>query len=100
MSSQSTISFPVGTDIDAPGRPWKAQNLDAALLLLPAGHIGVIHTSIGRGVVLAIVAGSGTLVRQRGPQVLRAGVVLWLRPGRVRGVLAGSHGLAYVTVRR
>jgi hypothetical protein len=77
-----------------------AEGLEAALVLLPAGHLGVFRTGNGHGVVLVTVTGSGTLVTQQGPQGLTAGVVLWLRPGPDRVVVAGNHGLACVTVRR
>ena len=67
-----------------------------ALVLLPAGHS--VATS-GHG-VLILVTGTGTLTTCDGLRGLSPGMLLWLPQGSVRGVVAGTWGLAYLTVHR
>jgi quercetin dioxygenase-like cupin family protein len=100
MSSNSMVSVPVHADRGDTGRRPVASNPESTLILLPVGHRVVPHTAPGHGVVLLVIAGSGTLATRHGLQDLDAGVLLWLPHGSARSVVAGNRGLAYLTVRR
>lgn len=100
MSSNSVLSVPMHADRRGTRRRLVASNPESTLTLLPGGHGVVPHTAPGHGVVLLVIAGSGTLATRNGSQDLDAGSLLWLPHGSARSVVAGNRGLAYLTVRR
>jgi quercetin dioxygenase-like cupin family protein len=95
----------IGDHAAAPsGVVWRlaeaARQLDANVLNLPPGQSIGTHAESDLDVLLAILAGTGTMTTDVGPLALVPGEVVWLPHGSTRSLTAGTHGLAYLTVHR
>ena len=99
MSSRPVMSVPSPSS-DGGGRWPTARHPETALVLLPAGHRVATRTTSGHGALMPVITGTGTLTTRDGLRGLSPGMLLWLPQGSVRGVVAGTWGLAYLTVHR
>jgi quercetin dioxygenase-like cupin family protein len=100
MSSLAMAAVRVPTSGDSARPLGGAKRSDTVLVLLPPGHRVVPATVSGRGLLLLVITGSGTLTTCREAQDLSAGVLLWLPHESAPSMEAGNHGLAYLAVRR
>lgn len=78
---------------DVPGR-----GLDANVIHLPPGEAIEPHDGPALDVLWHVVSGDGTLLMAAGGAPVRAGDVVHLPRGSLRGVRAGADGLTYLTV--
>ncbi|MEU1053235.1 hypothetical protein ABZ397_11860 [Streptomyces sp. NPDC005876] len=87
-----------------PGALWKlaepGRQLDANVVRLPPSARVAPHTEPDLDVLLLVLAGAGTLLGTGDPRGLRAGELVWLPHGAVRGIEAGPDGLTYLTAHR
>jgi quercetin dioxygenase-like cupin family protein len=86
------------------GALWRltepGRQLDANLVHLPPDARVEAHTEGDLDVLLAVVAGGGTLGGAPDPQPLGPGSLVWLPHGAARFLAAGAAGLSYLTVHR
>ncbi|WP_335972393.1 hypothetical protein [Streptomyces sp. CA2R106] len=86
------------------GALWRltepGRQLDANLVHLPPDARVEAHTESDLDVLLAVVAGGGTLGGAPAPQPLAPGSLVWLPHGAARSLAAGAAGLSYLTVHR
>lgn len=75
-------------------------DLNATLLVWPAGHEVVEHTNAERDVLLVILAGGGVAVVDGGEHALAPGRALLIGQGRSRVIRAGAEGVRYLSVHR
>lgn len=86
----------------APGAAWTHQSddLNANLLVFPAGDGVAEHVNAEVDVLLVGVAGEGIVALDGDRYVLRAGSALAVRKGARRGTRAVSDRFAYLTCHR
>ncbi|MCH0542991.1 AraC family ligand binding domain-containing protein [Streptomyces sp. MUM 203J] len=81
---------------------WKlaaeGRQLDANVVRLAPGAEVAAHVEPDLDVLLYVVNGSGRLDAADGPSPLEGGSVVWLPRGSRRSLVAGAHGLDYLTV--
>ncbi|WP_435130739.1 hypothetical protein [Actinacidiphila sp. bgisy144] len=86
------------------GALWRltepGRQLDANLVRLPPDARVEARTEGDLDVLLAVVAGGGTLGGAPDPQPLAPGSLVWLPHGAARSLAAGAAGLSYLTVHR
>lgn len=89
---------------DVVGAAWRLtpteRELDANIIALPPGGAIEEHVGADLDVLLHVVDGTGTLRTEGEDVLLRAGAVVYLPRRARRAVLAGSHGLRYLSVHR
>jgi quercetin dioxygenase-like cupin family protein len=89
---------------DGPGAVWKLaeteRDLDANLIVLPAGERIDAHDGPDLDVLVHVVAGSGRLETEAGRIDLSPGALAWLPRRSRRAFTAGPDGLRYLTVHR
>lgn len=90
------------TSAAAPGAAWTHQSddLNANLLVFPAGDGVAEHVNAEVDVLLVGVAGEGIVALDGDRYVLRAGSALAVRKGARRGTRAVSDRFAYLTCHR
>lgn len=74
-----------------------ARQLDANVVHLPADEHVDWHTEHERDVLVAVLAGTGTVHTDDGHLPLAGGTVLWLPRDTRRSLAAGPNGMSYVT---
>jgi uncharacterized protein (DUF2249 family) len=87
---------------DASGAVWKLQvgerDLDANIVHLPpSGGIGS-HQGPDLDVLMTVLSGDGRIETEKGSVEVRSGSLVWLPRRSRRAILAGDHGLQYLTV--
>jgi quercetin dioxygenase-like cupin family protein len=89
---------------EGPGAVWKLaeaeRDLDANLIVLPAGERIDAHDGPELDVLVHVVAGSGSLETEADRIELSPGTLAWLPRRSRRAFAAGSDGLCYLTVHR
>lgn len=81
------------------GPIWGAatDDLNATLLVWPPAEGPAEHVNDARDVVYAVLAGGGTLAVDGEERVLREGDTLVVEKGSRRRLVAGPHGIRYLT---
>lgn len=89
---------------DVRGAVWRLdpteRDLDSNVVALPPGGVIEPHRGPELDVLVHVLGGSGRLATEADAVDLRAGVLLWLPRGSLRGFTAGPGGLRYLTVHR
>jgi quercetin dioxygenase-like cupin family protein len=85
---------------DGIGPVWgmASSDLNATLLVWPAGHELAEHTNDERDVLLIVLEGSAVAVVDGDENVLVTGSALLVEKGRSRSVRAGEGGVRYLSV--
>lgn len=87
-----------------PGAVWKLteaeRDLDANLIVLPAGERIDAYDGPDLDVLVHVVGGTGRLETETGAVELSDGAVAWLPRRSRRAFAAGPGGLRYLTVHR
>ncbi len=88
--------------LDGLGPVWgtATDDLNATVLVWPAGEGPSEHVNAERDVVLVVLEGSATVAIDGEPHVVRAGAALVIEKGRTRSIAAGPRGVRYLTVHR
>ena len=81
------------------GPVWGAasEDLNATLLVWPAGEGPPEHVNAERDVLYVVLEGGGVLTVDGEEQELAAGAALIVDKGCARALLAGADGIRYVT---
>jgi quercetin dioxygenase-like cupin family protein len=81
------------------GPVWGAasEDLNATMLVWPAGAGPPGHVNTERDVLYVVVEGGGELTVDGEARELRAGDALIVEKGRSRALVAGGDGIRYVT---
>jgi quercetin dioxygenase-like cupin family protein len=100
-----TDGEPLAVDLlsrEGRGPVWglASADLNATLLVWPAGHEVPEHTNAELDVLLVVVEGDGLAVVDGHDEVLAPGHVLLVERGASRAISAGSSGLRYLSVHR
>ncbi|MFD2758073.1 DUF2249 domain-containing protein [Gulosibacter faecalis] len=86
----------------ASGSAWRlepaARDLDANVIVLPAGDEIRRHDGPSLDVLLLVLSGSGTLETEGDPVGLRPDALVWLPARSQRRIVAGPEGLRYLSV--
>ncbi len=87
---------------DAAGAVWRLQmsrrDLDSNIIRLQPGATIDRHTGPELDVLLLVLAGAGRLGTELGMLDMHPGALIWLPRRSQREIIAGSDGLAYLTV--
>ena len=75
-------------------------DLNATLLVWPAGHQVPQHTNAERDVLLVVVEGAGLAVVDGRDHLLAVGQVLLVERGTSRSISAGASGIRYLSVHK
>jgi len=80
------------------GPVWGAESddLNATMLVWPAGDGPAEHVNDSRDVLYVVLSGSATLILDGEPRRLRAGDALIVDKGVRRALVAGADGVRYV----
>jgi quercetin dioxygenase-like cupin family protein len=81
------------------GPVWgtESADLNATLLVWPAGHVVATHVNSERDVLLLVIDGSATVSIEAHEHALAAGDVVLIAKGRERRIAAGPEGVRYLT---
>lgn len=96
-------STDVAVDLLGPhgtGPVWgmSSADLNATLLVWPAGHELVEHTNAERDVLVIVLEGGGVAMVDGHEYALAAGSAFLFEKGRSRSLRAGDHGVRYLSV--
>lgn len=75
-----------------------SSDLNATLLVWPAGHELAEHTNTERDVLLVVLAGGGVATVDGREHDLTAGSALLVEKGTSRSIRAGDQGVRYLSV--
>jgi uncharacterized protein (DUF2249 family)/quercetin dioxygenase-like cupin family protein len=91
----------LGEHPDVSGAVWKLQmgerDLDANIINLPPSGAIASHQGPDLDVLLFVLSGDGRIETERGTVEVRSGSLVWLPRRSRRAILAGGHGLQYLT---
>jgi quercetin dioxygenase-like cupin family protein len=73
-------------------------DLNATLLVWPAGHELVEHTNAERDVLMVVLEGGGVVTVDGHEHAVGAGQALLVEKGRSRALRAGDSGVRYLSV--
>ncbi|HVC84736.1 MAG TPA: hypothetical protein VNC12_05730 [Solirubrobacteraceae bacterium] len=73
-------------------------DLNATLLVWPAGEHIAEHRNVERDVLLVVIEGSMTVIVDEHPRELRATCALLVERGRRRSVAVGAGGVRYLSI--
>jgi quercetin dioxygenase-like cupin family protein len=73
-------------------------DLNATLLVWPAGHELLEHTNAERDVLLIVLAGDGVAIVDGHEYALSSGSALLIEKGKSRSLHAGDDGVRYLSV--
>jgi mannose-6-phosphate isomerase-like protein (cupin superfamily) len=81
------------------GPTWGAESedLNATILVWPAGDGPAAHVNESRDVLYVVVEGSVTMAVDGAEQVLRSGEAVIVEKGARRALVAGPEGVRYAT---
>lgn len=84
------------------GPAWGAasEDLNATLLVWPAGHEVARHVNEERDVLIVVLAGSADVTVGLGTDTLHAGQATLVPKGEPRAIVAGDEGVRYLSVHR
>lgn len=74
-----------------------SEDLNATILVWPAGEGPAEHVNDARDVLYVVVDGSATLSVDGAEQEVRAGEAVIVAKGARRALVAGPHGVRYAT---
>ena len=86
--------------LDGSGPVWgmASSDLNATLLVWPAGHELVRHTNAERDVLLIVLEGGAVVIVDGNEHALAAGSALLIEKGKSRSLRAGEDGVRYLSV--
>jgi quercetin dioxygenase-like cupin family protein len=86
--------------LDGTGPVWgmASSDLNATLLVWPAGHELLEHTNAERDVLLIVLEGDGVAIVDGHEHALMAGSALLIEKGKSRSLRAGDDGVRYLSV--
>jgi quercetin dioxygenase-like cupin family protein len=86
--------------LDGTGPVWRmaSSDLNATLLVWPAGYELLEHTNAERDVLLIVLEGGGVAIVDGDEHALAAGVALLIEKGKSRSFRAGDDGVRYLSV--
>ena len=86
--------------LNGTGPVWgtASNDLNATLLVWPAGHELVEHTNAERDVLLLVLEGGGVARVDGREHALAVGSALLIEKGRSRSLRAGDDGVRYLSV--
>lgn len=97
-----TTELPTDSDVGRGGSIWRLEpadrDLDANVIALPPGDAIDSHAGPNLGVLIHVLAGSGTLTTEASEIPLTVGALVWLPPTSQRRFVAGDAGLTYFSV--
>ena len=87
---------------DGRGPVWgtATDDLNATVLVWPAGEGPSEHVNTERDVVLVVLEGSATVTIEGVTHEVPSGAALVIDKGRARSIAAGPNGVRYLTVHR
>jgi len=97
LSSDAVVDL---LHIDGTGPVWgmASSDLNATLLVWPAGHELVEHTNAERDVLLIVLEGDGVAIVDEHQHALAAGTALLIHKGQSHSLRAGEQGVRYLSV--
>jgi quercetin dioxygenase-like cupin family protein len=86
--------------LEGTGPVWgmASTDLNATLLVWPAGHELLEHTNAERDVLLIVLAGDGVAIVGGHEYALSSGSALLIEKGTSQSLHAGDHGVRYLSV--
>jgi quercetin dioxygenase-like cupin family protein len=75
-----------------------SSDLNATLLVWPAGHELAEHTNAERDVLIVVLEGGGAVTVDGRDHALTAGSALLVEKGASRSIRAGDQGIRYLSV--